>query len=238
MSFPWYLHAAANLYQHRKRNYRLAAATFAYTGSKMLRGYRKQQMVPRGAGPRAATPAYNSARLARLERKVSGLKPEVKRIAVVNQNQQSTASIFQTTNYSITGVLAGLSNRYELVSGDSWINKRLELNLTTGAVVDGFIRVIVYRPAKAGTTFSFSNINAVLDPDIITVYYDRTMKGSPQGNENVMLRTNLGLKNLKSTYIGTNIEKGDLYMCIMTQNNSVTNSFDVNFNWALFFADK
>lgn len=239
MSFPWYLHAAANLYQYRKRNIAITK-TFAgvYTANKMLRGYRKQQqMVPRGVS-RTSLPAYNSARLAKLERRIAGLKPEVKRISVTNQLQTSTFNQYQQDVYPITGVLAGLTDRYDLVSGDSWINKYMELNLNTNQVMDGFMRIIVYRPAKSGTTFTFSNINACLDPDVLTVYYDRTLVGNPSGKEQLSLRTKIPLKNLKSTYIGTTVEKGDVYMAVITKNNNTVQSFEVAWNWALYFADK
>ncbi len=177
----------------------------------------------------------NTLAIRDLQRKVAGMKPEVQHF-VANYNMSFSGGAFNIERIDITKNLASAADRDLRLTGDSWKNKYLKFRLQMADdSCDGILRVLIIKPKKAGTTFTFAE-NAIPDPNQMTVLYDRTITTAQQvganyyagGSGRVMIG-HVSLKNLKSTFISTVAELGDVQMYVMYRNKIPTGSD----TWAL-----
>ena len=167
----------------------------------------------------------NALAIRSLQRKVAGLKPEVQYFTHTDSYSGLAGDTFHVHNWSPTSDLASATDRDERILGDSWKNKYMEIRAQFGGTTGfpGPFRLVVYKPHKAGTTLSFTDFNNVMDPSNCTVLHDEIIKpyavlnnnSSTGKNQNIMVfARKINLKNLKSTFIGSTPEAGNV-RCVL-----------------------
>lgn len=175
----------------------------------------------------------NALAIRHLQRQVNRQKPETQYYF-----RESTLSIphssLKQSNINPCEALATESNRGDLILGDSWVNKSLELRVQSADSESGFpgrVRLVVYVPKKANTTISITSMTDCLDPNQMTVLHDEYVKPYHQGNTNPdatsgvtycppwMFVRRINLKNRISTFIGNTPEKNNIRIALLTEGN-------------------
>jgi len=175
----------------------------------------------------------NGAAIRQLQRKVAQLKPEPQQFSLADSRSYVTGA-YNQVRIDVSAQLAAATDRDQRITGDSWKNQFLKFRIQGHEPgMEGTLRVIILKPKKAGTTYTITE-NTLLDPNQVTVYYDQTMNVFSPDNRLMMGKANL--KNLKSTYIGTTPELGDIQMYILYRNTNSSNDF-LRVDWQLQYTD-
>lgn len=186
------------------------------------------------------TPSGNGLAIRTLQRKIAGMKPEIQ-LKAGSQGITPVAGYSQH-QFKFCDQLATDAARGDKVLGDSWINKYLSWHIRadgTGASTNGaVIRVLVYRPLKAGASISFTTTSAIVDPSLIKVYDDVTFTMGSGGDKAVQRNRKVKLYDTQSTYVGTSPEKADIRLVVLCHNYDalLANQFVVNYGH--FFTNK
>lgn len=168
----------------------------------------------------------NALAIRSLERKVAGLKPETQYHFISDNFSALAGDTLHVLNWSPTEDLAAAADRDERILGDSWKNKFMEIRAQFGGILGfpGPLRLIVYKPHKAGTTLTFSNFNNMMDPSQSTVLHDEIIKPyavhdnstTTGGSQALQVwARKINLSNTKSTFIGTTAEAGNIRCVIL-----------------------
>lgn len=218
----YYPFAVLQNYGISKPNLTFKTAHATYTMPKYWESYRQQYNRLSKYKRPLGNSSSNAAAIRSLQRKVSGLTPELQQY--VKNTDFTFATAFGTQRVDLTGLLAASNDRDVRITGDSWKNKFLKLRWVNKSSVtqNGILRILVIKPKKAGTTFTF-NEGYIPDPNKMTVFYDQTFSID---NENLRRcgQATIPLKNVKSTYVGSTPEAGDIQVYFQYQNcNGGTN---------------
>lgn len=212
-----------NKYHNAFRSIHAASTMPKYSNFRKDYNYLMSKKFNVGGGPVAS----NALAIRSLQRKVAGLKPEIQYFTHTDNYSGLAGDTLHVHNWSPTTDLAGAADRDERILGDSWKNKYMEIRAQFGGTTGfpGPLRLVVYKPHKAATTLSFTDFNNVMDPSNCTVLHDEIIKpytvlnnnSSTGQNQNIMVFTRkINLKNLKSTFIGTTPEVGNV-RCVILQ---------------------
>lgn len=199
-------------------------------GSNFQRDYAKMRTYVK------PTPSANGARLAVLERKVRGLKPERKHFFFTDLLIKSAALGFGRKDGNITTSFHGWANFRDNVLGDKWKNHSLKLALRCDNY-NGMIRLVVYYPKRVGDTWSPTNIGAIPDPNDTVVLYDRVLRPDPgttndvsaQSQKNMLHFCTIPLGNRITIHDG-NVRRNELRYAIMTHSTSSSLGYNVHLN--------
>lgn len=213
-----YYAIARHIYDNRQQYGQLYNKAMPY-----LRGSIRRMYKPRGA-----TSTYTNALAIRyLQRQVNRQKPEVQYFFSSDSESGVTQNAFHQFNYNPLETLANAANRGDLVLGDTWINKYLEIRCQIGGRLGfcGPVRLIVYRPLKANTTVTMGGFTNGTDPNQMSILHDEIIKpyaifnddsvsGSSQMVQNWVRRINL--RNMKSTFtLGGTAEKNNVRVALL-----------------------
>lgn len=198
-----------------------------------LRGTLAKYNKPRGATKYATDYAVRA-----LQRKVAGMEPELQQYKLIRPTAGFAAGAYNQVRYDITDELANVADRAERITGDSWKNKFLKFrfHINTNLNEGGWIRFIVLRPKKAGTTFNIAE-GDILDPNQITVFYDKTFTFDKDYGQRSSSDIKVNLRNLKSTYLGGTPEMGDIQMYVCCRNQDTVNVLPVSVSTQLNYTD-
>lgn len=175
----------------------------------------------------------NGAAIRQLQRKVAALKPEAQQLSLANNTSYVTGT-YQQNRIDVSAFLAATADRDQRITGDSWKNQFLKFRIQgIEAGMQGIMRVVILRPKKAGVTYSIAE-GAMLDPNQVTVFYDQTTNFFAPDRTVMIGKANL--KNLKSTFIGTTPETGDIQMYLLYRNTNTSNDF-IRVDWQLQYTD-
>lgn len=205
----FYPNSVIHNYGIRNRNFRLLHATASMPLYPNFR--RDYARMARYRKPLAPSSSSNALAIRALQRQVNRQKPEVQYFFSSDSESGVTQNAFHQFNYNPLETLASATNRGDLVLGDTWINKYLEIRCQIGGRLGfcGPVRLIVYRPLKAGTTVTLGGFTNGTDPNQMSILHDEVIKpyavfnddsvsGSSQMIQNWVRRINL--KNMKSTF--------------------------------------
>ena len=226
MTFPWYLHAAANTYQHRNKIARATTAYYAIKTARRTMGYLRgsNKIVPYSRPYSSSKPTTRLAtELKSIHRKLNKQKPETKHW-FHNWNFTATAAVTARHDLDLTQTFHADPAFRDNVLGDKWRNLRLQWRMRSNSTnVSGVVRMIVYKPKVPGATWPGLSINSIVDPNDHTVLFDRIVKpmtGSTTGNiTNDRLIATVYYINLRNTLTSydTAIRKGDIKIAILTE---------------------
>jgi len=174
----------------------------------------------------------NGAAIRQLQRKVAQLKPESQQFTLAD-NRSYTSGVYNQVRIDVSSLLAAVSDRDQRITGDSWKNQFLKFRIQgIEAGMSGIMRVIILKPKKAGVTYTIAE-GTMLDPNQVTVFYDQTMNFA---DDSRVMIGKANLKNLKTTYIGTTPELGDVQMYLLYRNLNTSNDF-IRVDWQLQYTD-
>lgn len=235
---PFYPYAVLQNYGISKSNFAFKTAHATYTMPKYWESYRQQYNRLSKYRKPTGTPSGNAAALRSLQRKVAGMEPELQQYKIIRPSAIFAAGAYNQVRYDITDELAALADRPERVTGDSWKNKFLKFrfHINTNAPEGGWIRFIVIKPKKAGTTFSIAE-GDILDPNQMTVFYDKTFTYDRDYGQRSSSDIKVNLRNLKSTYIGSTPESGDIQMYVCCRNQDTSWTIPVTVTTQLNYTD-
>ena len=239
MTFPWYLHAAANIYQHRNKIARASTAYHTYKTARRTMGFLRgsNKMVPYRARPYSSSKPTTrlATELKHIHRKLNKQRPETKHW-FHTWVPSAAALVTSRHDIDITGTFHGDPAFRDNVLGDKWRNLTLEIfvkSVTSGAL--GSLRLVVYKPKKTGTVWPGLATNAIIDPNDHTVLLDRRVPmylECPDGTSTFgkfFMRYSCPLRNTITSY-DTMIRKGDIKVALLFENDrALTTSFDVKF---------
>lgn len=234
-----------NKYHNAFRSIHLASTMPKYSNFRKdyarLASYRK---------PVPGSTSGNALAIRSLQRKVAGLKPENQQHVITNNFSSLARNNLEVLNVSPTTDLAGAADRDERILGDSWKNKYLEIRASGGGQegVPGPVRLVVYKPHKAGTTLAWSSFNAMIDPSNCTVLHDEIIKPYAVFNAANSLSVpqaimsfhrKINLNNMKSTFIGTTPEEGQVRVVLLINGlDSTATTYGTSIVTKLVYANK
>lgn len=232
--FPWYLHVAANLYQYRKRNYKIAkAATQTYAGYKtykMLRGTKRKQTYAL-----LNTRPTLQNQITALKRQVAEQKPETQYFRVAN-NHVSAAAAVEQANHLVTQSLIADPGFRNFVTGDQWANLWLNLKFTIQPDCK-LARILCYVPKKSGQRFNPASfkMTTLPDPSAFWVISD-SFVNHIDSNTATAINKKFNLRKLKTLYDSqnTSIERGEIIITVIYEaGTAATRQYD--YGWELVY---
>lgn len=235
---PFYPYAVLQNYGISKSNFAFKTAHATYTMPKYWESYRQQYNRLSKYRKPTGTPSGNAAALRSLQRKVAGMEPEVQQYKLIRPTSTIAAGTYAQFRFDITDELAVLADRAERITGDSWKNKflRFRFHINTNLCEGGWYRFIVLRPKKAGTTFTIAE-GDILDPNQMTVFFDRTWTFDKEYGARAHSDIKVNLRNLKSTYLAGTPELGDIQMYLVGRNQDTVNAMPISVTTELNYSD-
>jgi hypothetical protein len=214
MQFPWYMHAAANAYQHRRKIYNTAYAYQSYKTLRMLRGTRNKRTYAM-----LNTKPTLQNQISALRAKVNSQKPETQHYQVANNHISGGTVATETVNLLPTSSLIGSTNFRQNVTGDKWTNiaLRFKLNLEPDAKM---ARIICYVPKKTGDRFSPGSYATTTIPDPSSFWVISDSYVNPDTTaQNTCITRNFNLKKMKTIYDSntTTLERGEIVVAIISE---------------------
>lgn len=199
------------------------AAHLYSTMPKYWESYRQQYSRLSKYRKPTGTASGNALAIRHLQRQINKQKPELQH-TVVNNVTTIPEDVFNLWNISPSQNLADTVDRNERILGDSWVNKSLELRFQTASNRGfyGDLRVVVYIPKKADTTWVSGDFTSYVDPNFATVLHDEVIKPSwtaDQSSDNGPHYTffrKIWLGNRVSTYIGSTPEKTAVKVAVLS----------------------
>ena len=233
--FPWYIHAAANAYQHRKKISTAAKTIAAYKLSKMA--YRRTKKYASKSKSMYPSAAKNARAIAKIERQVRRNTNETQyfRPSTTVLSLNTTQFINETVIDLSEEVHAhNLNNTTSAPLSDKYYMTYLKWNVQMLEGADA--RIMIIKPKRPASTPSLGlNPGAQLDPNSYTVLYDRffngnyapfTISGGATIQDPADASVAIGYKsfacycNLKNQLVewnDTDIEKGRVVMLIIAR---------------------
>lgn len=231
MPFPWYLHAAANIYQRRNTiaksitgyyTYRTARKTMGYLrGSNKIVPYSSYSMRPYSSSKPTTRLATE---LMSIHRKLNKQRPETKHWFSAALSYQAAANVTTRADYNLTQQFHSDPAFRDNVLGDKWRN--LSLHIRLNSFNSGFLgqcRIIVYKPKRAGTTWPGLSVLSHVDPGDHIVYLDRMVPFIWQGFNNTTEGKIAGsyICSLRNTItcFDTAVRSGEIRVAILIEND-------------------
>lgn len=185
----------------------------------------------------AKRPTYQN-QIDALKVQVGKNKPELQYFRTAG-GHTSTGIATDIVNLLPTGSLIGASTFRDRVTGDKWVNKFLKLRFVATDDCQ-VMRVIVYFPKKTGTRFapSLYPLTDIPDPSAFWVLRDSTFtEKDASGRFNMEM--NIGLRGKQTLYDSdsTNIERGELVVCVMSQ-GATASTTQYGYGYELGFTNK
>lgn len=178
--FPWYIHAAANAYQHRKKISTAAKTIAAYKLSKMA--YSRTKKYASKSKSMYPSAAKNARAIAKIERQVRRNTNETQ----YYRPPTTTVSLNNTTNQFIKEQLIDLSNevRYHNLNNpssaplsDQYYMSYIKFNIQMLEGAD--VRIVIAKPKRPAATLTLgNNPGSMLDPNAFTVVFDKFFNGN------------------------------------------------------------
>lgn len=199
----------------------------------MLRGTYKKKW----AAAYAKRPTYQN-QIDALKVQVGKNKPETQYFRAAG-NHTSSATAVEITNLLPTGSLIAATSFRDRVTGDKWVNKFLKMRFVATDDCEA-MRVIVYFPKKTGTRFAPSSfaLTDIPDPSAFWILRDSTYtEKDASGRFNFEMAIPLRGKHTLYDSDSTNIERGELVICVMSQGRTAS-TLQYNYGYELGFSNK
>lgn len=228
MAFPWYLHAAANIYQRRQQFARATTAYYTYKTARKTMGFLRgsNQMVPyRASRPYSSSKPTTrlATELKALHRKINKQKPETKHW-FYSWGSVMSAGTTSRVDLDLTDQFHADASFRDNVLGDKWRNLKLDIRMyseTAGAL--GAVRLIVYKPKRPGSTWPGITLHQHIDPNDYTVLLDKYIPPYLHGPSDTTpskfcKRYIVNLRNTITSF-DTAVRKGEIKVAVMMDND-------------------
>lgn len=169
--------------------------------------------------------SYYKTKKPTLQNQITALKAQVSKNKAETQyfrsagDHVSGAAGVETTHYLITDSIVNSSGFRDNITGDKWVNKFLKLRFV-GNDDCNLLRILIYFPKKAGTSFSPSSHKrtAIPDPSSFWVVMDRTItEKDASGKFSTEAFLNLLGKHTLYDSNASSIERGELIMTVISE---------------------
>jgi hypothetical protein len=232
MQFPWYMHAAANVYQHRNKIANTAYAYQSYKTLRMLRGTRNKRTYAM-----LNTKPTLQNQISALRAKVNSQKPETQHYQVSNNHTSGGTLVTETVNLLPTSSLIASTNFRQNVTGDKWTNIALRMKFNLAAEAS-MARILCYVPKKTGDRFTPATFatTTIPDPNSFWVISDTYVNHAANNRMSTCVTRNFNLRNMKTIYDSntTSLERGEIVVCIITE-PAVANTLQYTYAYDLIY---